>query len=112
MEYTQQLEWINSLTEKQLTEFLNLAFNARKQSSDYEESRFFLGHAFRFKEEDTKEAYNISIVCSYDPAEYEHAWDDEAPLCQSGYCLHCHVETISYAKQGLCTICGNPVYGT
>ena len=107
MNYTEQLQWINSLTEKQLTEFLGQAFKARNKRS---EVHFFLGHAF--KQDATTEPWSLQIACAHDPKEYPKGWINDAPLCQYGYCSKCKMETVSYAKQCLCALCGKPVYGT
>lgn len=109
MKYTEQLQWINSLTEKQLTEFLGQAFNARNKRS---ENHFFLGHAFRNEQDATTEPWSLQIACTHDPKEYPNGWTNDAPLCQFGYCSKCKMETVSYAKQCLCALCGKSVYGT
>jgi hypothetical protein len=112
MDYTEQLRWISTLTEKQLTEFLDMAFKARKDSNEMEDIRFFLGHAHRLKFGRKGEPWNLQMACVHDPKKYPDGWQDDAPLCQFGRCEHCKAETVSYAKQGLCMLCGKPVYGT
>lgn len=110
MTYTQQLQWINTLTEKQLSEFLNEAFQSRSGDNAYEETRFFLGHAHRYKDEE--EGWNIEVVCSHNPVQMPSGMVDDAPLCQGGRCAACDVSTLSYAKHGICPLCGRDVYGT
>lgn len=112
MVFNEQLQWINTLTDKQLTEFLTLVFQARNHSSEYEDSRFFLGSADRYREGDVNEPWNVHVVGVHDPAEYKEGWSDDVPLCQFGRCSQCEVETVSYAKQSLCALCGKNVYGT
>jgi hypothetical protein len=112
MTYTEMLQWISSLTEKQLTEFLVQAFKTRKDSDELAEIHFFVGHAFRYKQDAAMEPWSLQIACIHDPEEYPDGWMDDAPLCQYGHCSNCKVETVSYAKQSLCSLCGKPVYGT
>jgi len=112
MDYREQLQWINSLTPKQLTEFLHQAFNARNDSDGMSDTRFFLGHAYRFKLDGHAEPWSMQMACVHDPKEYRDGWQDDASLCQYGFCSKCEVETVSYAKQGLCAICGERIYGT
>jgi hypothetical protein len=51
------------------------------------------------------EDHHVSIVCRP-----EEKWADDSPLCQFGE--HAGLETVSWAKNAICPVCGNDVYGT
>lgn len=110
MENNEQLQWMNSLTDKQLTVFLNKVLENRRRSDGEEEVSFFIGYGHRYKET----PWSLSVVCSHDPEHYPDnmLMLDDLPVSQHGECQSCGQGTISYLKHALCAVCGMSVYGT
>ncbi len=101
---------IRKLTDKQFVELFYEATRDRHIYSlerEYIRARLVLGNAVsQLDDYDRWSPWTLELLC---PA--IEAWvDDDAPICQAGE--HCGHETMSWAKNSVCPVCGGDVYGT
>jgi hypothetical protein len=102
--------WLNALTDKQFVEFFYESLAHRHLYSSkrkHVDAHLVLANACRELEDGGQWApWRLELMC---PAT-DKRWADDAPLCQFGE--HCGLETTSWAKRSICSICGNEVYGS
>jgi len=104
------IDSIRKLTDKQFVELFYKAGRDRHIYSlerDCVQAHLVLGNAFReMDDQDQWSRWKLQILCPT-PGE---SWADESPICQAGE--HCGHETMSWAKNAVCPICGEVVHGT
>ena len=79
----------------------------------YEQQKYVICSAVKCKiDDDEWQQWKLMLLCQHDNVHYKGAWEikDVKDYFQFGYC--CGVETASYAKDAICPLCGNKVYGT
>ena len=102
------IDYLRGLTAKQFAELFYESTQGRHPwpgEKELSEARPVLAYATREKDESGAE-WELRIVCPVPDVR----WVDDAPLCQSGN--HCGFDTISWAKQSVCPICGARGSGT
>jgi hypothetical protein len=102
------IESLRGLTHKQFVELFYEAVQGRFIYSGEEmlwDSHLVLANAMRDRTEPGS-AWTIQTLCPT-PGQ---TWADDALICQQGEC--CGVETMSWAKQSRCPVCGETAYGT
>lgn len=100
----QVMTWLSGLTDKQFSEFFYEAVRGRKTCDGF--GHFVLADAALMDG-----AWSVDLVALPDPDHYKQ-WADDVPICQSGECRVCKSSTRSWAKHGVCPVCGEQVYGT
>ena len=110
--------YLNSLTNKQLVEFLSEVLRARRCDEGIEEkfsqAHWCVAEASRFLSDDEKswEKWEVELLAIHDKEHYPEGWDDKAILCQGGNCNECGNKIFSWAKKVNCPVCGAKVYVT
>lgn len=120
MERRQLVGELRELPVEELVAVLREVFDGRSPSpgeAAFCRNRFFLGIASSDLESEEGEParwgeWKIEAVASPDPAHYGGHPGPDYGLCQSGKCTVCRVAARSNVKNGLCAICGAPVYMT
>ncbi len=110
--------FLESLTNKQLVEFLSDVLKKRRCDEGTEEAfsqaHWCLAETSRFLTDDEKgwEEWEVELLALYDPDEYEGSWDDNSPICQGGKCMECGTKLFSWAKKIVCPVCGSKSFAT
>ena len=101
MNELQVIAWLETLTEKQFSEFFYRAV-ATRCTSDVPE---WQGHlVLADADRETDESWSLSLIALPDPDEYDQ-WADDSPICQSGTCPECGACLRSIAKHVVCPVC-------
>ena len=110
MEHREIIEALQKLTDKQFVELFYEAVQGRhlyESEAAYCQAHLVLANAERHAENDGEwSEWRLQLLC---PTPGED-WGDDAPICQFGH--HCGHETGSWAKNSVCPMCGEGVYGT
>jgi hypothetical protein len=99
---------LRSLTHKQFVELFyevvqdRFIYNGEEMLWD---AHLVLANAIRDRTE-SGASWRVELLCPT-PGQ---TWSDDALICQSGE--HCGFDTMSWAKQSMCPVCGGSVYGT
>jgi hypothetical protein len=105
------IESIEKLTNKEFVElFYELSRDRHIYSGEeeYIRARLVLGNATSdLDNHDRWSPWKLEILC---PSRSGESWPDDSSICQAGE--HCGHETMSWAKNAVCPICGGEVYGT
>ena len=108
MNHAEIVEALQSLTHKQ---FVELFYEAVRGRFIYEgeemlwDAHLVLANAVRDRA-DGDPRWRVELLCPT-PGQ---SWEDDALICQHGE--HCGVDTLSWAKESQCPVCGGRVYGT
>lgn len=101
--------YLRALTAKQFAELFYESVEGRHAWPGEErlcEVHFILSFVTReLDESEPDKSWQLYVVCPVPNVE----WGDDAPLCQCG--SHCGHNTVSWAKQSACPICGGQVHG-
>jgi hypothetical protein len=99
---------LRSLTHKQFVELFYEAVQGRFIYDGEEmlwDAHLVLANAIRDRTE-SDAPWRLELLCPTPGQE----WVDDAPICQHGE--HCDLDTMSWAKESSCPVCGGRVYGT
>lgn len=113
----QAKEYLDSLSNKQLVEFLTNLLQQRRSDegveSAYLQAHWCLAQASRsLADNGAWEEWQIELLANHDSEHYKKGWVDDVPICQSGECKECHMPLLSWAKDVICPVCGNKAYAT
>jgi hypothetical protein len=102
------LSYLSELSDKAFAEFFYEAVRERITS----DSKEWHGHMILADAQQVDdEPWDIDFIALHDRQQYA-AWDDDAPICQSGTCSNCGQRLRSWAKSACCPVCGQSVYCT
>lgn len=55
--------------------------------------------------------YDVWLLASHDPSEYDADWDKDPPFVREAYCTTCGSTLLSYAKNMKCPVCDTSCHG-
>ena len=98
------LAWINTLNDKQFSEFF---YRLMEDRSTIERERNFVLEDSYYD----RGKWSLCLIALPDP-EHSREWFDNADICQGGECANCGHIIESIAKRVLCPVCGCKAYCT
>jgi hypothetical protein len=118
MSKTEAIQYLESLTNKQLVELLSEVFKSRRcdegTEEEYLQAHWCIAEVSRLQTDDGKgwESWEVEILARHDPKKYDFDWSDNSPICQGGKCTECGTKLFSWAKKIVCPVCGAKAYAT
>lgn len=106
------------LTDAELVLLLNTVFDNRAkevvdESIPYLQlDRFLLTQQSMYGDPSSLDSERNFVAC-HNPGKYSASYPDRSQaLCNSGDCLKCGIDFVSYAKHVICPVCGSQAYCT
>jgi hypothetical protein len=117
--------YLLGLSDGDLLDVLQRVFARRTPNPEeaaYNRNAYFLGAASQLREDDLDidadpqlhrwGEWRIQAIAYLDRTHYPHGHADDCGFCEGGTCMVCKTDVRSYAKHGICPVCGNKVYMT